>query len=111
VRIEMTTHITRRAMREPPPLDNHWLWLAGGLCYAFAVPFVFAELLELPRDMYYGVYVAAVGALLYAWLHATRKSALELLRRRWPLGGRPWLRPRRVPGAHGPAYGGCNVEA
>jgi hypothetical protein len=80
----MTTHVAKRAMREPIALDNHWLWLAGGLLYAFAVPFLFADLLELPRDFYYGLYFAAAGGLFWAWLHATGKSARELLVRRWP---------------------------
>lgn len=82
----MTTHIESPAMREPIALDNHWLWLAGGLVYAFAVPFVFTDLLDLPRDVYYGLYFSAIGGLFCAWLRATGKSARELLRHRWRWG-------------------------
>jgi hypothetical protein len=80
----MSTHALPRAAREPVALHNQWLWLAGGLLYAFAVPFVFADLLDLPRDVYYGIYFAAVAGLLYAWLHVTQQSAGRLLLRRWP---------------------------
>lgn len=80
----MSTHVAYRAVREPIALHNQWLWLAGGLIYAFAVPFVFADLLELPRDVYYGFYFASVAGLLYAWVRATGQSAGRLLLRRWP---------------------------
>jgi hypothetical protein len=81
----MSTHALPRTAREPVALHKQWLWLAGGLLYAFAVPFVFADLLEVPRDLYYAIYFAAVAGLLYAWLHATRQSARRLLLRHWPL--------------------------
>jgi hypothetical protein len=80
----MTTHALPRAAREPVAFHNQWLWLTGGLLYAFAVPFVFADLLEVPRDLYYAIYFAAVAGLLYAWLHVTRQSARRLLLLRWP---------------------------
>src|SRR6187455_3372433 len=44
-----------------PHLSVHWAWLAGGLLLAFAVPFVFADVLEVNRDLFYGLYALAVG--------------------------------------------------
>jgi hypothetical protein len=80
----MSTHAVSHTHREPVALSGQWLWLLGGMLYAFAVPFVFADVLELPRDVYYGIYFAAVAGLFYAWLHVTRRSARTLLLRRWP---------------------------
>jgi len=37
-----------------PHHSVHWAWLAGGLLLAFAVPFVFADVLEINRDLFYG---------------------------------------------------------
>ena len=37
-------------------------WLLGGLAFAFGVPFVFADLVGLQRDVYYAIYVVAVNA-------------------------------------------------
>ncbi len=60
-------------------------WLAAGLVVAFAVPFVFADTLGTPRDLYYAIYVASVAALFGAWLR-TRPDPRAVLLRRWPWG-------------------------
>ena len=36
-------------------LSRHWAWLGGGFVLAFAVPFLFADLLEINRDLFYGL--------------------------------------------------------
>ena len=51
----------------------------------FLVPFVFADLLDLPRDLYYGIYVAAVFVFFGLWAHASGQPWEEMLRRRWRL--------------------------
>lgn len=50
---------------------------------SFVVPFVFADQLEIQRDIYYGVYVAAVATLWFGWMHDTGQSLRESLARRW----------------------------
>ena len=35
---------------------QHWRWLAIGIIVSFLVPFVFADRLEVQRDVYYGLY-------------------------------------------------------
>ena len=64
-------------------LSVHWAWLAGGLLLAFAVPFVFADVLEINRDLFYGLYALAVGGLFAAWSRSTGYDLLAALRRRW----------------------------
>jgi hypothetical protein len=64
---------------------RHVAWLAGGMAIAFLVPFVLADQLELTRDVYYGIYVAAVAALFVGWAHDTQQSLREMATRRWRL--------------------------
>jgi hypothetical protein len=66
-----------------PHLSVHWAWLAGGLLLAFAVPFVFADVLEVNRDLFYGLYALAVGGLFAAWSRSTGYDLLVALKRRW----------------------------
>lgn len=49
---------------------------------AFLVPFLVADQLGLQRDLYYGVYVAAVVGLFAAWAQDTGQPLRELLARR-----------------------------
>ena len=49
------------------------------------MPFVFADRLDLPRDVYYGVYAAAVVAFFALWSRRTGYSFGDMLRRRWRL--------------------------
>ena len=46
-----------------PRSRRHWLWVLAGFPFAFAVPFVFADLLDLNRDLFYGLYALAVAVL------------------------------------------------
>jgi hypothetical protein len=85
---------TRAPVRQRPPAPpprrslrrSHWTWLVAGLVFGFLVPFLFADLLELNRDLFYGVYTASVLLFVTAWIRATGLSARRLLRRRWALG-------------------------
>jgi hypothetical protein len=58
-------------------------WLLGGLVFAFAIPFLFADLLDMPRDVYLAVYVVALGAFIAAWAHQTQQPLRAFLTRRW----------------------------
>lgn len=60
-------------------------WLAAGFGMAFAVPFLFADLLRLPRDLYYGVHTAAVLGLFVLWARTTGQRLDVMVRRRWRL--------------------------
>jgi hypothetical protein len=64
---------------------QHLRWLIGGFVFAFLVPFVLADLLELPRDLYYAAYVVGVAAFFGLWVRATGQSFGEMVRRRWVL--------------------------
>src|SRR3954447_25814395 len=68
-----------------PLLRLHWTWLGIGLALAFFVPFVLADVLELQRDVYYAVYVAAVAALVGGWVHFTGFDLGTAVRRRLSL--------------------------
>ncbi len=60
-------------------------WLAAGLVIAFAIPFVFADVLDLPRDLYYGIYAASVVMFFLFWARFTGQPITAMIRRRWPL--------------------------
>lgn len=81
---------TRRAGAAPASTleqaHRQWAWLGAGLALAFAVPFVFADLLELDRDLYYGVYAAAVFGFFALWLRRTADSPRAVLTRNWRWG-------------------------
>ena len=64
------------------PAVTHWLWLAGGLALGFSIPFLLADVLELNRDLYYGLYAAAVVGYVGAWATMTGQSVRRLVSRR-----------------------------
>lgn len=64
---------------------QHLTWLGAGLLMGFAVPFLFADVLQLPRDAYYGVYIGAVLAFFVLWARATGQDLSAMVRRRWRL--------------------------
>jgi D-alanyl-D-alanine carboxypeptidase len=69
---------------------RHWLWLVAGFPFAFAVPFILADTLELDRDLYYGLYVAAVSLFVSGWAWHTGLTRRDFTRNwRWGvlLGG------------------------
>lgn len=55
-----------------------WLWLAAGAGLFFTVPFVGTDMFALPRDLYYLVYITAVGAFFAAFVlnHRDRLGGL-----------------------------------
>jgi len=61
------------------------MWLGAGLVFGFLVSFVFADVLELPRDLFYGIYAALVLTFFVAWAKSTGQSFGGMLRRRWLL--------------------------
>jgi hypothetical protein len=64
---------------------KHLAWLAGGLVVGFVVPFIFADVLRLPRDVYYGIYAAAGLGFFVLWARATGQRFEVMLCRRWRL--------------------------
>jgi hypothetical protein len=64
-------------------ISPHWLWLLGGLGLAFAVPYVLTDVLEVNRDVFYGLYALAVAGLLVAWSRSTGYDLIVAVRRRW----------------------------
>jgi hypothetical protein len=62
---------------------RHLAWLLAGLVMGFAVPFLFADVLRLPRDLYYGIYIASVLVFFVAWSRATGQRLDLMVRRRW----------------------------
>lgn len=85
----MSTYTIRRATRVEAPArtgaSEHFLWLAAGLELGFLVPYVLADLLDLPRDLYYGVYSAFAIGLFALWARSTGQSLAAMVRRRWLL--------------------------
>ena len=64
-------------------VSAHWAWLAGGFVVAFAVPFLFADRLDVNRDAFYGLYALAVIGLFALWSRSTAYDLVGACRRRW----------------------------
>ena len=83
----MTTHAVGRHAAAAVPvwhgISAHWAWLAGGLAFAFAVPYVLADVLELNRDLFYGLYALGVFALFALWSRSTGYDLVAAVKRRW----------------------------
>jgi len=60
-------------------------WLAGGFALGFLVPFLFADVLGLGRDLYYGVYATAVFGFFVLWVNRTEQPLRRMLAHRWVL--------------------------
>ncbi|MDQ2709770.1 MAG: hypothetical protein M3Z25_20025 [Actinomycetota bacterium] len=67
---------------QPGAARPQLVWLGGGLVLGFAVPFLFADVLQLPRDLYYGIYAASVLIFVASWAAATGQRLDLMLRRR-----------------------------
>jgi hypothetical protein len=85
----MTTHLLHRDTVVPFHLSAtarvQLAWLGAGLAAGFGVPFVFADTLDLPRDVYYAVYIAFVLIFFGLWAKKTGQSLSAMVRRRWLL--------------------------
>lgn len=78
-------HATRSAQRfVASPGAVQALWLAGGLVLGFLVPFVLADTLAIDRDLYYGLYAAAVAGFVALWARTTGQSLRSHASRRLP---------------------------
>jgi hypothetical protein len=64
-------------------LSVHWAWLAGGFVVAFLVPFLLADVLDVNRDVFYGLYALAVVGLFAVWSRATGYDLVAAVERRW----------------------------
>jgi uncharacterized membrane protein YeaQ/YmgE (transglycosylase-associated protein family) len=84
----MSTHALPRVIRPGArrvtavPAVTHLLWLMGGLALGFSIPFVLADVLELNRDLYYGLYGATVIGYVGAWVALTGQLLRRLVSRR-----------------------------
>ena len=65
-------------------LSVHWAWLTGGYALAFVLPFLLADMLEINRDLFYGLYAAVVAGLFMAWSRSTGYDLVAAAKRRWP---------------------------
>jgi hypothetical protein len=63
--------------------SGQWLWLAGGALFAFLVPFVFADAVDVPRDLYYAIYSISVFAFFAAWVRSSGLNTPEFFARNW----------------------------
>jgi len=83
----MSTHAVGRHARDRvgvrTGLSAHWAWLGGGFVVAFAVPFLLADVLEINRDLFYGLYALAVGGLFALWSRSTGYDLVAAVKRRW----------------------------
>jgi hypothetical protein len=75
---------SRSSLSRQASARRHLAWLAGGMAMSFLVPFLLADQLDVGRDLYYGLYIAAVAGLFLAWSHDTGQSLREMCARRWP---------------------------
>jgi hypothetical protein len=84
----MSTHalpqVAHRSALAAAPAAAQALWLAGGLAFGFLVPFVLADTLELQRDVYYGIYAAAVAGFVALWARSTGISLRAAAARHLP---------------------------
>lgn len=75
-----------RAHPARPTRHRHWGWLAASFPFAFAVPFLLADVLDLNRDLFYGLYALAVAGFVGAWARDTRLTRRDFTRNwRWGL--------------------------
>jgi hypothetical protein len=82
----MTTHaVGRPESRVRLGISAHWAWLGGGFVVAFAVPFLFADVLGMNRDLFYGLYALSVAFLFASWSRSTGYDLAAAARRRWLL--------------------------
>lgn len=65
---------------------RQWEWLAAGLALAFALPYLLTDLTTINRDLYYGIYAAAVFGFFALWLRTAVDRPRTLLSRNWKLG-------------------------
>ena len=57
---------------QPVAPQRHLMWLGAGLLVGFAVPFVFTDLLTLPRNLYYAIYAIYAVGFFVLWSRSTQ---------------------------------------
>lgn len=57
-------------------------WILGGFAGGFLVPFVLADRLRTPVDLYYGIYAVLVVGFLTLWIRASGLPWIDAVRRR-----------------------------
>jgi hypothetical protein len=62
---------------------SQWVWLGGGALFAFLVPFLFADVIGVSRDLYYAIYSASVFAFFGVWIRASGVNMREFFTRNW----------------------------
>ena len=62
---------------------DQWLWLGGGALFAFLVPFLFADVIGVSRDLYYAIYSLSVFALFAAWMRASHENVRAFFAHNW----------------------------
>jgi hypothetical protein len=86
-RLNMSTHVfgpqSHVEVRVWHGLSAHWAWLAGGFVLAFAVPYLLADVLEINRDLFYGLYALAVFGLFALWSRSTGYDVVAAAKRHW----------------------------
>jgi hypothetical protein len=85
VQLRAAVEPTTSQAARPVSARRHTAWLVGGMVGAFLVPFIAADQLGIPRDVYYAMYAGAVFALFVAWARDTHQPLREMFARRWPL--------------------------
>ncbi len=65
---------------------QHLFWLIGGLALGFAIPFIFAGLLHLPRDLFLIPYVISMSAFLYGYIRLNNVKLSAVLRHKMVWG-------------------------
>jgi protein-S-isoprenylcysteine O-methyltransferase Ste14 len=85
----MSTHVIARGegarAHLPAAARLHLAWLCGGLALGFLVPFLFADLLDAPKDLYYGIYAVTVAVFFVTWARSTGQALGPMCRRHWVL--------------------------
>ena len=72
-----------RPLGHPHPVVRQAAWFVAVSTLAFLVPLVFSSFLELPHDVYYLVYFAAVGAAFTAYVRTCEVDIFEVATRNW----------------------------
>jgi hypothetical protein len=74
---------SRTPSSRPRPRAVHGAWFLGGCAYAFLIPYLFSDRLNLPHDGYYLTYFTAVSVLMVAYVRSTRADWRNAFRRAW----------------------------
>jgi hypothetical protein len=60
--------------------SRHWAWLIAGFPFAFVVPFLLANVLDVNRDRFYGLYALAVACFVAGWARDAGLSRRDFTR-------------------------------